>query len=808
MDVKKHTLERFLRRLLSASVAAVLAATVFLPFTNVIASYKVIGGYSPKSEQTLYNGVQQSYYELPSDSSYGLQKLWVTEFDLAQRDLYVDVEMIGNYSNRLGTVANTVNSYKALHPDRTPIVAINGDLWMASYAHARVLGSGTTYGGCSDAVVTRALTVPRGFNMYEGEIITTSHMVQETPFEGEFYSFGITDDYVPVMGDPKLEITVVDETKGKTVKADGLNRLPAKDALVLYSDKGCEDNYALDESFEVIIDADSDYRITHGAKISGTVTDIVPSGSAKTGSQKMKANRLILTSRGSTVDAISNFEIGDRIKISFELTDALGRTDLWRKVTTAVGGHMAFVVNGVRTGFNDATRYPSAIIGYDNSGKMVFIVNDGRQSGYSTGIRISQLDELAKDLDLNTAFLLDGGGSATLVNGTTLINSPSDGSPRSVVNSIILASGPERGAQGDFSIEIPEPVDQTFYTFTKETDLRYLTNPNTCAMAVADSALVLLSNVDNSNDVFVTLNYGEVSADRYKYIGFRVKTWTTKTTGVIGLFLCAGSINGATPNSYKSFNLKCDGLWHNYVVDLSTYDKWNGTIHNIRIDIFDHTTVKYGEGVSIECVRLFDNAQDAQAFVAAGEPTPRPTATPTPKPTATPTPKPTATPTPKPTATPTPKPTATPTLKPTATPTPKPTYTPTAKPTNTPTAVPTATPTAVPTEIPTEAPTFAPTDTPTPIETALPTSTPEQTVQPTESPSSEPDQTPTATPNATPSTDPTDEPIEPSATQPGIDENRSETGRNKTAAIIASIIAAAAAVVIIVCIAAKRKNDK
>ena len=184
---------------------------------------------------------------------------------------------------------------------------------MTSYAHSRVEGSGTSYGGYSDAVVTKALTLPRGFNVYNGEIVCSAYMQQETPFEGEFWSFGMTADSVPMIGCPELDITIKNNNKGISVSADGFNRLPAHNALVVYSDKGCLNNYALSDAYEVVIDVPSDYTVKHGASITGTVTGIYSSSTSS--NPTMQANRIILTARGTRTMLLSNFAVGNSVHL-------------------------------------------------------------------------------------------------------------------------------------------------------------------------------------------------------------------------------------------------------------------------------------------------------------------------------------------------------------------------------------------------------------------------------------------------------------------------------------------------------------
>ena len=101
---------------------------------------------------------------------------------------------------------------------------------------------------------------------------------------------------------------------------------------------------------------------------------------------------------------------------------------------------------------------------------MLLIEADGRQPDFSVGIPFGVYNSLAKELNFEDAFIVDGGGSATMVqlvgDGYQLINRPSDkksdgtyGSPRVVVNSVILAAGPDRNAPQPTEVP-PESTDE------------------------------------------------------------------------------------------------------------------------------------------------------------------------------------------------------------------------------------------------------------------------------------------------------------------------------------------------------------
>ena len=103
-------------------------------------------------------------------------------------------------------------------------------------------------------VTKEVLSIPRGFSMSNGEILNSPQINQEDAYQEEFWSFGFTDDNKPLLGFPQVNINVKNQITNTNTTADGLNRLPANDALILYSDKGCLNNYALDDAYEVVID--------------------------------------------------------------------------------------------------------------------------------------------------------------------------------------------------------------------------------------------------------------------------------------------------------------------------------------------------------------------------------------------------------------------------------------------------------------------------------------------------------------------------------------------------------------------------
>lgn len=87
------------------------------------------------------------------------------------------------------------------------------------------------------------------------------------------------------------------------------------------------------------------------------------------------------------------------------------------------------------TELNDKSRHPRTAIGQLDDNRYLLVVVEGRMEG-ADGMTLAELQQLFLQLGCKTAYNLDGGGSTTLYFQGKVINTPSDGSERSVVDMI------------------------------------------------------------------------------------------------------------------------------------------------------------------------------------------------------------------------------------------------------------------------------------------------------------------------------------------------------------------------------------
>lgn len=84
------------------------------------------------------------------------------------------------------------------------------------------------------------------------------------------------------------------------------------------------------------------------------------------------------------------------------------------------------------------TRQPRTLIGEYANGDLIFIVVDGRQADWSSGVTLEDLQIKLIKFGVKEAYNLDGGGSSAFVYNGRLLNRPSDGRQRAVPTNIIV----------------------------------------------------------------------------------------------------------------------------------------------------------------------------------------------------------------------------------------------------------------------------------------------------------------------------------------------------------------------------------
>lgn len=92
-------------------------------------------------------------------------------------------------------------------------------------------------------------------------------------------------------------------------------------------------------------------------------------------------------------------------------------------------------------GGNMLIRTPRTAVGLKDQHTLVFLVADGRQPGYSTGLTGKQLADVLIAEGVTEAALLDGGASSEMIVDGEIINKPSTGKERLLASAFIIRGG-------------------------------------------------------------------------------------------------------------------------------------------------------------------------------------------------------------------------------------------------------------------------------------------------------------------------------------------------------------------------------
>lgn len=132
---------------------------------------------------------------------------------------------------------------------------------------------------------------------------------------------------------------------------------------------------------------------------------------------------------------------------------------------------------------------------------------------------------------------------------------------------------------------------------------------------------------EETNDPFISFQAGDLlrdhdlllSADEYRYLVFLYRAEPTNLSSHMYLYLCSGTITGATENCVQGTALERDGKWHYLLMDLSQRPNWEGIIHGWRFDYISGDSLP-GDAVEFAMVQFF---RTREAAVALAESDPR-----------------------------------------------------------------------------------------------------------------------------------------------------------------------------------------
>ena len=610
-----------MKKILSYVLCICCVLSIVLIPMSAIEPIGTITGETSRTEKeiTLADGTKTGvkYTNIKLSGYYGNNReINMVEGDLSNKNLSLEVINCGTYIASAQTINKAASSYNSSHDGKTVLAAVNGDMWMTAI-HS------------NSEVTTKTLKATRGILIIDGEIWASQQVDQEnikaTNIEQGAHvvdknAFGVTKLNQPLVGIPEVSVSL--DIGGTVLNADGLNRLPAIDSIMVYNHRINSSNYALNDSYEVELIAHKTSAFKVGDSVTATIKNIYEPGSA-TRPSLTDEDTIVLTARGSRINELKELcAKGKRVTISTSLTDKQGATELWQNVDDAVGGHMQVLRDGAGTPIQDNTYYPTTLIGYKDDGTVSLLTFTSTKDGSRSALKVSQSYELCNELGFNSVFYLDGGGSATFVtleNGSyTVRNKCSDGSARAVINGVGLVwnDEPVVMCQGNLNyIKVPVDLSQISPVYMDGALLADVVNyPNWVDKGYNSQENAFEMKVNAStNDPFATLDFTKlqrVKAEDYPYIVLRVKSSKMSLTKFAFYYAC-GNDTGADAERVKTFNVKSGGRWQYIIVNMGYLSGWNGDINNIRLDIFDSENSNAGDTMYISSIVLCKSEEEA-----------------------------------------------------------------------------------------------------------------------------------------------------------------------------------------------------
>lgn len=251
-------------------------------------------------------------------------------------------------------------------------------------------------------------------------------------------ALGFLPDGSAIIGTPNLNLSA--GMKGYDLKISDINKTRTANGFYLFTDDFGATTTNTQKGIDVILVPNGE--LTIGGTVSCTVEQVIQA----TGATAIPKGKFILSISSLAgewlQEVIGSLQPGETVDISISSADTR-----WNDVEYAVGAMYWILKDGVvDTSISDGASAPRTAVGIKADGSVIFYTIDGRQSGLSVGATIQMVAQRLKELGCVNAVLMDGGGSTTLVStypdyGTSsTINSPSEGTPRSVTNAIFLLS--------------------------------------------------------------------------------------------------------------------------------------------------------------------------------------------------------------------------------------------------------------------------------------------------------------------------------------------------------------------------------
>ncbi len=190
------------------------------------------------------------------------------------------------------------------------------------------------------------------------------------------------------------------------------------------------------ECTEIVLEADDSPELS----INGTIGAVVSEVRMNAMNTPINDNQIVLSAAVGTSQAAILAALVPGDQVSFSVTD---QTGVWGDTAEAIGAYQIIAQYGAVT-TTDKVSNPRTCLGIKADGSVMLYAVDGRQSGYSVGMNLSDVAAYMLEKGCVSVINFDGGGSTTFAArmpgdvSAKVLNAPSDGKERSISNGLLF----------------------------------------------------------------------------------------------------------------------------------------------------------------------------------------------------------------------------------------------------------------------------------------------------------------------------------------------------------------------------------
>ncbi|TFB24467.1 phosphodiester glycosidase family protein [Filobacillus milosensis] len=394
---------------------------------NVLA----IGSLAETKSYEVTPGVE---YEL--DESQDSQSIRMMELDLSQSHLDLDLGMNDNYPSvdQLSDLAREISE-----PGYRVVGGVNASFFYTDFERPTYLIS------------------------KDGKLLNLGTVASSSGYMQTPSAFGMSNDGEGLIGTFDLDIEF--NANGKTITVDKYNSERGAGESVLYSPSNYHytpgtNKWGVEIYVHKVSKNIEGNEMELGEVITGQVKEIRPYMTDP--ARNIPSDGYVISVHGNS-DIAEGLEIGDTVDLKLDTNNQ------WKDTQYVIGTGPVLLQGGevasdmIPSNYVARAQAPRTAIGVNQDGSKVYLITvDGRQSGYSDGMSLIDFAQYLKSKGIYQAINLDGGGSTTMVAREygdvypSLMNRPSSGYERSVINGLFAVVNKESGIPHKIGVERDE----------------------------------------------------------------------------------------------------------------------------------------------------------------------------------------------------------------------------------------------------------------------------------------------------------------------------------------------------------------